>query len=328
MTERSSLLQGVQIGTETTSGTAVSASTLLNAINFGLTGPGLVFNRTRPMGQAVASQITPVYEETQIAIEGQGSYSELVYLFNGLLSKVTSSTSDTTAKVWTWAPSARAESAINTYTIEQGGSVRAEKASFCHFSGAEITFNRETGVSVSGTGRGQALSDNISMTGSPTAIEERPILASDIKVYVDATTASLGVTQYNRDFNVVWRNNDVRGPVKPLTGTTSFVDTVQTEPTIQLELTLERDTQGMGFLTTARAGSTQFVRIACVSSINAGGTSVKYSFIVDFAGKISAGGDKGDQDGVDVSTWTLDAIYDAGWAKYQQVQLINKVASI
>lgn len=328
MTERSSLFQGLQIGKEATLGTAVSASTSLNAISFGISGWNPTFNRTRPMGQAVASQITPVYEETPISIEGQGSYSELAYLFSGLLHSSTASTTDTTGKAWTWTPSARAESAINTFTIEQGGSVRSEKASGCFFQGAEITFNRETGVGVSGSGMGQALSDNITLTGSPTAIEERPILGSDIKVYADTTSASLGTTQYNRDFNIVWRCNDVRGPVKPLTGSSSYVETVQTEPTIQLELTLERDSQGMGFLTTARAGTTQFVRVNCVSTILAGSATVFYTFRIDFAGKISSGYSKDDNDGIDVATWTLDAVYDTNWAKYQQLLLINKVAAL
>ncbi len=328
MTERSSLFQGVQIGKETTLGTAVSASTLLNAISFGLSGWDPVYNRTRPMGQAVASQITPVYEETPVSIEGQGSYSEMVYLYSGLLHSTTASTTDTTGKAWTFSPSARAESTINTFTIEQGGSVRAEKAAGCHFIGAEVTYNRETGVSISGSGRGQALSDNITLTTTPTQIEERPILGSDIKVYVDATTASLGTTQFNRDFNIVHRMNDIRGPVKPLTGSASFVDTVQTEPTHQLELTLERDSQGMGFLTTARAGTTQYVRVDCVSTINAGSATVKYTHRLDFAGKISSGYSRDDNEGVDVATWTLDAVYDSNWGKFMNLLLINKVASI
>jgi len=328
MTERSSLLQGVQIGKEATKGTAVSCSTLLNALEVSLSGWEPTFNRTRPIGQAVASQITPVYEETPVSVGGTLSYSEAVYLYAGLLHIATASTTDTTGKAWTFSPSARAESDIYTYTLEQGGSVRAEKASFVHFTGAEITYNRTTGVSVSGSGRGQALSDNITLTGSPTAIEERPILGSDIKVYVDSTTASLGTTQFNRDFEIVHRMNDIRGPVKPLTGSTSFVETVQTEPTIQLEMKLERDSQGMGLLTTARAGTTQYVRVDCLSTINAGATTVKYTHRLDFAGKISAGFSKDDEEGVDVATWTLDAVYDANWTKYMNLLVINKVASI
>lgn len=328
MTERSSLFQGIQIGKESTPGTAVSASTSLNAISFGLSGWEPTMQRTRPMGQAVASQIVPIYEETPITIQGEGSYSEMVYLYAGLLAQATASTTDTTGKAWTFAPSARAESSIYTFTIEQGGAVRAEKAAFCHFTGAEVTYNRTTGVSISGSGRGQALSDNITMTGSPTAIEERQILGSDIKVYIDSTTASLGTTQYTRDFQVVHRMNDIRGPVKPLNGAASFSETVQTEPTHQLELRLERDSQGMGLLTAARAGTAQYVRVDCVSTINAGAASVKYTHRLDFAGKISAGYSKDDEEGVDVANWVLDAYWDTNWGKFMNLLLINKVAAL
>lgn len=328
MTERSSLLQGVQIGKEATKGTAVSCSTLLNALDIAISGWEPTMNRTRPMGQAVASQIVPVYEETPITVGGTLNYSEAVYLYTGLLHIATASTTDTSGKAWTFTPNARQESDIYTFTVEQGGSVRAEKASFCHFTGAEVTYNRTTGVTVSGSGRGQALSDNITLTGSPTAHAERPILGSDIKVYVDSTTASLGTTQYNRDFEVVHRMNDVRGPVSPLTGAASFVDTVQTEPTMQLEMKLERDTQGMAFLAQARSGATQYVRVKALSTILAGSATVFYTHQLDFAGKISAGYSKDDEEGVDVATWPLDAVYDANWGKYMEILVINKVSSI
>lgn len=328
MPERSSLFQGLQISKEATLGTAVSASTLLNQISFGLGGADITMNRTRPMGQAVIGSMSRVYEETPITIEGSGSYSEMVYLYAGLLAQATASTTDTTGKAWTFSPNARTESTIYTFTIEQGSSTRAEKAAGCHFTSAEVTYNRESGVSISGSGRGQAFQDNITLTGSPTAVELVPIDASDIKVYIDATTASLGTTQYTRDFNVVHRMNDIRGPVSPLSGTTSFVETVQTEPTHQLELTLERDSQGMGLLTAARAGTTQYIRVDCLSTVNAGATTVKYTHRLDFAGKISAGFSKEDHEGVDVLTWTLDAFYDSNWGKFMNLLLINKLASI
>ena len=49
----------------------------------------------------------------------------------------------------------------------------------------ELTFNRSTGVTLSGTAIGQQIQDNIVLTGSPAAIEDIPILPTHLDVYLD-----------------------------------------------------------------------------------------------------------------------------------------------
>jgi hypothetical protein len=330
MPERSSLFQGVQIGAETTIGTSVAASKLLNYLSID-GDPEITVNRFRPMGQAVASAILPAQDSVTAAISGVGSYSEFIYPFSSLFGSVSPTTTETTGRIWTWTPTARAEMTPKSFTTEVGGAVRAHKWTGGIFTGFELTFNRTDGVSASGTMMGQNIQDNIALTGSPTAVEEAPILPTHIDVYVDSTSAGLGVTKMTRDFNVVWRNNEAYGPVWPLNSTLpSWAAPVGTEPTVQMELTMEADTQGMAFLTDLRAGATKYVRVAAISTVNAGQTSVKYSLTIDFAGKISASPTFDDADGIYVVNWTMDSVFDAAWGsgQYQKITAVNKVTAL
>lgn len=330
MAERSALFQGCQLGVESTIGTSVAANKLLNYLGIDI-DPNITVNRFQPMGQAVASAILPSQDSTTASSSGVGSYSEFVYPFSSLFGAATITTTDTTAKNWVWIPTARAEMTPKTFTVESGGSVRAHKATGFFWNGAELTFNRTDGVSFSGSMIGQQLADNITLTASPTAIEEAPILPTHIDVFVDSTSAGLGTTKMTRDFNVVWRNNDAYGVIWPLNSTlASWAAPVGLAPTAQMELTLEADTQGMAYLTDLRAGSTKYVRVQAVSTVSAGATTTKYSLIIDFAGKISASPTFDETDGVYTVSWTMDAVFDAAWGtgQYMKVTLINKVAAL
>ncbi len=328
MPEVASIASGIQIGAETTPGTGVAAGKLLNYLSLE-PGINIGFNRFRPMGQKVAGAIVPNQDFTEWNVAGQGSYSELIYPFCSCLVNVSPSTVDTSAKLWTFTPAARTEDTVKTYTVEAGSATRAQKATYVLFSGIELTFNRSDGVTLGGSAFGQQITDNIVLTSSPTGVEDVPILPTHLDVYVDPTSGALGTTKLTRDFNAVFRVTDRFGQVWPINSTLpSFGAHVEVEPTVQMELTVAADTQGMGFLTNARAGDTRFLRMAAVSTALAGAATAKYQLLIDMAGKISNINAFDDEEGVKVLTYTFDAVYDATWAKYLTIGLQNKTAAL
>lgn len=335
MPEVSSLFSGVQIGVEGTStpGTAVSATKLLNYLSLE-PGISINFNRFRPMGTRVATAITPGQDFTEWDVSGQGSYSELVYPLSAILGQVTPSTVETTARLWTFTPAGRSELAPRTYTVEVGSATRAQKATYVLFNGLELTFNRTDGIAISGSAIGQNITDNIVLSGSPSAVEDKPVLPTHLDVYVDTTSASFGSTKYTRDFQAVFRHNDTFGAVWPInSANASYVSHVDTEPTVQIELTVAADSQGMGALTNARLGSTSYIRLAAIAPAAygyAGAGTAPYEILIDMAGKVSAINAFDDNDGVKVLTYTFDAVYDAGWSsgRYLSVAVQNKVTAL
>lgn len=323
MPEVASIFSGSQLGVESTSGTSVAANKLLRYLAYE-PGIDLSFNRFRPQGQIVASAITPGMDATSWSLSGQGSYSELIYPFSGLWGAATTSTVEVTATRWVWTPAARTEITPKTYTVETGSSTRAQKATYVTQSGIELTFNRSEGITVGGDAFGQQIQDNITLTASPTVLQDKPILPTHLDVYVDSTSGGLGTTKLTRDFNAVFRYTDARVPVWPInSANSSFGSDVQGEPTVQIELTVAADTQGMGFLTNARAGDTRYIRLSAVSTELAGNTAATYDLLIDMAGKISAINAFDDNEGVKVLTYTFDAVYDSAWGSGQFLTVRN-----
>lgn len=337
MPEVSSLFTGVQIGAETTPGTSVAASKQLNYLNI-QPSIGLEMNRFRPMGQRVASAITPGKDYTPLSVSGAGTYSEFIYPFSSLFGTVTPTTVDTTAKLWTWTPPGRTEmTSPKTFTIETGSATRAQKATYGMFAGLELTFNRTDGVTVTGgDGFAQALADNITLTATPSSLEDKPILPTHLDVYLDPTSGAIGTTKLTRDFNAVWRYTDGRVPVWPINSTlSSFGADVETEPTSQMTIRVAADSQGMGLLATyARTGAPAYLRFAAIAPAAygfAGATTAPYQLLIDMAGKVSAVDNFGDdEEGVKVVEYTFDSYYDTAWASGQflKIQYQSKTAAL
>lgn len=323
MPERSSLTQGVQIGVETTPGTGVAANKFLNSIGI---EPGVQVDmqKFRPLGQKFPSVEIPGKEWVEADLTGVGSYSELIYLFAScMVSAAGVQQAATTAYKWTFSPAAKSEDTVKTFTVEQGGAVRAHKFSYGLCTEVELDMSRD-GIDVSGAMIGQRLQDNIALTGAPTAIEEKPILPTDLDVWVDPTFGALGTTKQTRVLNANFHLGDRFNPVWVLnSANNSFVAHVESEPSAQITLMMEADTQGMANLATMRTGTTQFVRVKATSP-DLAGTAIPYSLTIDGACKVADVAKFSDEDGVYAIEWTFDLVFDSGWTKAFNVDAINK----
>ena len=169
------------------------------------------------------------------------------------------------------------------------------------------------GCKLGGTMIGQKVSDGIALTAAPTAVENQPILTTDLDVYLDTTSAGLGTTKLLRAlkanitignrFAPLWVMNSANG---------SFVTHIETVPKVNVELMVEADALGMAQLTQLRGGTTMYLRVQATSALLAG-TAFPYQFQFDLAGKISAVADYSDENGVYAIQFTHDAIYDPAW---------------
>lgn len=328
MPERSAITQGVQIGVETTPGTNVAADKKLNSMGF-IPGVAVDMQRFRAFGNKFATIETPGKEFVEFDLEGVGDYSELIYALAGaIVAPGAPSTSDTTAKTWTFTPATAAEDTPKTYTIESGGAVRAAKFNYGLINAFEMTLNRD-GCTIGGGGFGQRLSDGISMTGSPTSLAQVPVLPTDIDVFLDTTSGGLGGTKLTRVTECTITIGDRYAPVWVLnTANTSFVAHVETEPTAQIALTMEADAAGMAWLTDMRGGTTKFIRIKGTSPTLAGAATVFYGFTWDAAVKVAEVGDFDEQDGLYVIDITYDMVHDGTWGKAFTVSVINKISAL
>jgi hypothetical protein len=317
MSERTAITQVVQIGVESTPGTAVAADRLLPSVRLSA-GVEASHTEVMPSGYKLPTSQVLGKEWTAADISAPSiGYDELPYLLLSLLSYAAPvQQSSTTAYKWTQALATAAEDTIKTLTVEQGSSVRAHKFAYGVVTDITLRGDRDK-VELSGTMIGQRLSDGITLTSSPTVIAQVPILAKDVSIYADDTAAGLGGTKLTRVLS--WELS-LKNKFSPLwvvdAANTSWVAAVENAVQGDLKLKLEADSTGNAFIgTTMRGNATKFFRIQATSSTLAG-TAIPYSLALDVAGQVKGPPGKfEDADGVYAYEPTFGVVHDPTWGK-------------
>lgn len=329
MAERTTVTELVQIGVESTSGTAVAASKQLPS----LTIDGAIktnIDSFRPLGNKFSTINAQGKEWVEAKVGGEPTYSEMHYMFSSLLNYAApAQVGATTAYTWTHAPSSTSPDTVKTYTVERGSSVRASKFAYGIVSDLTLSGDRDN-IDLSGMMLGQLLSDGITLTssGSVTALEQIPMLPKEFSIYADTTAAGLGGTQLTR---VLKWSYGVSGRFNPLwvvdASKTSWVTHVEGPPTAQVKLLVEADAAGMAFRANAQSGASTFIRILGTSGQNAG-TATPYSVTIDSACQVSDIGEFGDEDGVQAIEFTFNIVHDSTWGQATEVVLVNKATAL
>lgn len=333
MPERSTISQTVQIGVETTPGTAVPANKKLSSLSI---SPGVSVNvdEFKPTGQKYNSLAVLNEEWVEADLGGKPTYDEVIYVLASILGKPTSAqimdgATPTGAYRHTFAPLSSAADDVATFTVEQGSAVRAHKFAYGLVKELGLTWSRD-GLEYSGTMLGQTLTDGITMTAAPTAFPLVPILPKQLDVFMDATAAALGTTKLLRVLSGEWNLSDRFGPLWTLNSALgSFAAHVETDPTAELKLMFEADATAMGLLATLRAGDTKFIRLKGTGpSIYAGGAPQSYSFQLDVAVKVNDANAFDDADGVFAIEWPFTVVHDDTWGKAMAAEVINKTTAL
>ena len=329
MAERSSLNQVVQVGVETTSGTAVAANRKFQSISIEPT-PVFQIDQFRPAGQKYRALATLSKEWSTASVSGRGSYTELVYLLSSLIDTATITTPGgaTNARDWDFTSDSFDDDAPKTLTVEHGSSFRADRFAYGIVNEFGMSFTRDT-VEISGGMMGTAIEDAITMTAAPTTVALVPILPDELSVYIDTTAAGLGGTKVSRVVSAEFSLSSRFNPVWVLDAAeNSFVAIIESEPDLTLSLTMEADAEGMGILTPVRAGDSRFIRIASTSAVEIDAGTNNYEFELDFAGKVSDTGGFSDSDGLYAIEWSFVGVHDTTWGKAFNMRLRNALTAL
>jgi hypothetical protein len=326
MAERTTVTQVVQVGAETTEGTAVAASKKLPSLSI---GPAVEtnINAFRPLGNKFNTIHAQGKEWSSAPITAQPTYSELQYLLASLLSYAApAQQSETTAYKWTHTIAGTSEDTIKAFTVERGSAVQAEKIPGFVCTDLTITGDRDK-IDVSGNGLGRLMSTGITLTSSPTSIEQIPILPKEVSVYLDTSSGGLGGTKLSRVLQWSVALGNRRGPLWVVdSAQTSYVASVELPVSAQVKLLVEADSTGMGLFTPMRDGTFRYLRIEAESDQDAG-ESIPYSLTADFAVQMAGKPSEfKDQDGVYALEYTFDVTYDSAWSSGTALTLalINK----
>jgi hypothetical protein len=316
MAERATVFQVVQIGVESTAGASVAANKKLTALSIEPSIQAEV-NTFRPMGTKFQTLASLGKEWTSASLAGMATYTELVYPLSSVLDTATVTAYGTSPNhyyQWVFEPDADGADAPKTFTVQQGDATRAHQFSYLLVTDFSMTFTRDN-VELAGTALGQQITDNISLTGSPTTIALEPVLPVDVCVYLDTTYGGLGGTKLTRLMSATWSIANRYGPLWVLDcAEDSFVETVELEPQLTGTLLVEANSQGMGLLTKLRTGDAIWLRHVATSSeaINTG--PGVYKLQIDTKAFITGVSEFRDEDGVYAVEWTWTATPETNWA--------------
>lgn len=327
MSERTTITQITQIGTEVTPGTAVAVTKRLQAVQIAPSIQAEV-QTYRPSGGKFHTIGALGKEWTEASISGPATYTDLVYLLASVMS-YTAPTLVGAAKAYEWEfdVAHSAEDTIKTFSVEHGSAYRAGKFSHGVVSELGLNFSRES-VEVSGTMLGQRYSDGVALTSSGVAdVALQPILPTEVTVYLDDTWAALGTTKLARAFKADFNLSNRFAPLWPLDASvTSFATVVETAPDASIKLLVEADAAGMGPLAAMRSGAKKFIRIEAVGPLIETGSN--YKLTLDMCGLVSEIGEFADEDGVYAVEWTLTAAYDSVGTAALEVTIINELTAL
>lgn len=330
--ERTWVNQRVQIGAESTIGTAVPASKLLQCydMTFAIEAEVQKFTAT---GHKYVSVQEENMEWTSGTVTGTLDYNGVLYPLNSVMGAVTPTAhgSSATAKDWIFTPPITGSVAPQTYTLQQGDSTHAHSFAYGLFTKFGYKGDRKS-FTTSGTMIGTNLSDGITLTSNPTAIALAPVVAKQVNVYLDSSSGNLGNTLITKSALAVdFEMSNVYGPFWPLNRSTpSFTSHVDLMPSCTIKLLTEADTTGMQLLTYLQSQTTYYLRVQAVGTQIAtdGPGAVNQTFTHDMAVKFDKPSAFQDKDGIFAIEWTATIVEDTAWNKSQTLTVTNLLTSL
>lgn len=309
---------GTQWGVESVYGTSVAGSKLLSTLGVSRPMPQGSSTPFRPQGVKGFTANVPVgRRRTEYNLAGVMDYGELIYPLNAAIKTVTPTSDGTNGKKWTFAYSRSGADAKSSFTIESGDAVHAQKATGCVVTDLTLDMSWET-TQISGKLLGTTMTDDIAMTGSPTAIATNLLNPGTFSVKTAATAAGLtGASDFARPFSAQLAIPGIAQPLNRMNPTdTSQVAMIENPlEGMAFKLVVGADDADMAFLTNWTAGSTVFFRVANTGGTIAGAIPSAYAFQLDVACVAQNPYTLGEGQGAATSEWTFPVIWDAtaGW---------------
>lgn len=323
MTLPATVFQGIQIGVESTAGTAVAANKKLLATSI-IPSPRVETKPFRAMGNKYASFATLNKEWAGLNIQGAPTYNEIVYLLSSLLHYAAPTQQGATAAYkWTFVSNTSASDVGKTFTIEQGDANSAWRVAGAKISGLTFNFSRNE-ITVSGNGVGFAFETGRTITAAPTALSPVPILPTHVKFYMEDTQAALaGADALTNSFSMEYSLTDKFGLAWAMG---QNPEAVEGEPNASGRIVVATDTAGMGLIATLRSAGTKWFRIEATGAQIA--SPYNHKLTIDFPAQIENVNDPTNLDNVYTVEFGLLPIHDATWGKSVNIEVITNVSAL
>lgn len=326
MTDRAKVIEAVQIGLETTPGTAVAAATNLRSVSVD-TKIGGAADLFRPDGHKFNTLSQLNMEWSTLALNGKPTYTEICWPLAMMFGNPSPSSSGVAVKTRVYEMLDTTLLTPKTATIQKGSSVRAQQIAFSVLTDLGLTFSRSAGVNLTGQAIGQLFTDAATLTSTPSDVTLVPIMGKQLDFWIDSSSAAFGTTKMLRAFHVEPSLGGVYGPIWAInSATTSYGGVIDLAPTATVKITMEADAAGMAYLAQYRAGTTIFARLKATGAVI--DSAIPYSLTYDTALLVKSVSPDEDEQGVTVVTFETEMMKDPTWGKALQITVVNDVATV
>lgn len=330
MPDNATLNQRVQIGVESTWGTAVAATKRLQSVTVDV-DPQVESDAFTPNGNLFPTSNSLTQEWVEGSVSGILTYTEVVYLLSAALGPATITTpgGGTNSRQWKWSVLGNAELAPKSLTVEKGSATYGTRFAGGLMTGLNFGWSRTDRIEVGGSLMGKAITAGHTMTtiSSNATVEIVRVLPQQVSVYNSATWAGLSsASAYTRAFEAGFSLDSLFAPVWPLNAAVTGHDGyVGTAPDAESSLLMMVDATSMGMLSTLRTGGTTYLRIESIGAVIEG--AIPYTFRLDMAVQVKDMDAFTDHDGIYAIPMTFQPI-DDGTNPTMEITVINKQTAL
>ena len=332
-------LRKVQLGRESTAGTAVAATTIWRGPAEGLEDQRRVVLADEDV--AYVSGIDRAYQPQLLAAvtfpETPATFEQLPHILEAGI-KTATATQDGAGSdyIYTYAYPTTAAPTLKTYTIE-GGDDQAAR---------ELEYGFVTDFAISGSGGGELTALTMSanwlgrqttdttFTGSLSLPTVEEVLFGKGKLYIDAVGGTIGTTQKSSTF-LGFEYSYTTGWVPRFTGDGNLYFTRAAfvgKPTLEIKcnITFEHDGSATTEIGNYESGTSRLIRLLFEGdTVSTPGTTYsEKTLIIDMAGLWDSFEKIGEQDGNDVVTGSFTVRYNATAATAGQIIVVNELTSL
>lgn len=328
-------LRKLQLGRETTAGTAVAASTIYRVENALLKDDRVVVFPGEDVGNmgGLNRSYTAFLGGSLSMPDHPATFEQILHIFEAGIKTVATGSADTSGsgKIYSYPVSTTSANTIKTYTLEGGDDQQAEEMEYCFVKSFTLSGGPREAVMLGAEWEGRQVTTCNFTTGqtAPTVEEilfsNGSIAINTVAEVVGATVKSNTLMGFNLNVNTGYQS------VPAAQGTSSvFAFVKQVKPEITLNVTFEHDATSVAEKAAWRAGTPRQLRLRFIGTAltTSGTTYSNKELIVDLAGKWESFDVIGEQDGNDIVSGTFRAGYDSTAALFAEFVVVNELASV
>jgi hypothetical protein len=328
------LLRRLQIGKESTPGSAVPATTMWRGLGMIEDTRDFVFVDENV---GYLSGVNRAYQpklEARFSMESTpATFEQLPYVFDAGIHADTAAADGTgSGYVYAYVAHTTANpdaSTLEPLTIEGGDNIAAEEMEYSFPLSFQLDGAGGQAWMLSAEWVGRQCSTSTFTTGlSLPTVEE--CLFSNTILYVDSVTGSVGTTPQTSTFlaaTLNWTTGWI--PVYGGHGAKTFEFAKHIGAQITLDVTYEHDAFSTAQKDAWRANTPKQIRLLCIgTALTTAGTYTHKSLIIDLAGKWEKFDKIGELNGNDVLKGRFVAGYDATAALFAEILVVNSLAAM